>query len=94
MDGKGKRLKDAYGIAVSNASKTCTYEYFNQVESKRTKKGARNISRNNNETNYVNPDIQEFIDAYASIDSTKSIHKVRTAVFHLKLSDIKKTLHT
>ena len=89
MDGKKNGLKDAYGIVVSNASKTCIYEHFNKVESKRTKKGGRKNGHNGNEDNYVSPNIQEWIDEYATIDSIKFIHKVRTAIFKLNICDIK-----
>ena len=90
MDGREKGFQDTYGIVVANASKTCIYEYFNNVGSKRSKKGGRNRGRNRNVDNYISPDIQEWVDEYASIDKNKSTHKLRTAILKLKLCDIKK----
>ena len=88
MDGKSKGLKDAYQIVAANSSKICIYEYFNKVvSSKRTKKGS---GKKRQENPYVAPNIEDWINYHASIDSGKFIYLVRKSLFQLKLEDIKK----
>ena len=57
------------------------------VSSKRTKKGS---GKKRQENPYVAPNIEDWINYHASIDSGKFIYLVRKSLFQLKLEDIKK----